>query len=74
MIETIWGVRVNKTVIKNFYNANGIKFVKVKAVYARALKNRQALTLERKKFAVVLGNIICAKKTLIHCDETTFTN
>ena len=43
-----------------------------KEVFAKAMRNRRELNEERKNFAVYIGNLLAAKRSLIYVDETTF--
>ena len=60
--------------LKGFYRANQVKFLRSKEVYKRALMRSEELDQARREFAELLGNIIAANKVVIYTDETTFTS
>ena len=60
------------TVLQRFYVANGVRYLRNKEVFAKAQRNRRELNEERKNFAVYIGNLLAAKRSLIYVDETTF--
>ena len=72
MIERLWQVRITFPVLQRFYAANKVDYKRNKEVFVKALKNRRELDEERKGFAIFLGNLLAAKKSLIYVDETTF--
>ena len=52
--------------------ANDVSYKRNKEVFAKALRNRRELNVERKEFALYIGNLLAAKRSLIYVDETTF--
>ena len=58
--------------LQRFYVANGVKYLRNKEVFTKALRNRRELDEERKGFALFIGNLLAAKRSLIYVDETTF--
>ena len=58
--------------LQRFYVANNVKYLRNKEVFQKALRNRVELGEERKGFALYIGNLLAAKKSLVYVDETTF--
>ena len=74
IIDRVWQQKINWATLINFYKAHKVKYLRSREVYSKALRNKAVLEPLRKEFAVLLANIMAAKKVIIYVDETTFTS
>ena len=74
IIKRVWNVGISATHLRRFYKQNRVGYRQAKQVFRFCNLNNDALTKERKAFAVTLGNLVVKKQAIIYSDESTFNN
>ena len=60
IIFRLWEVDTSAKTLACFYRHNNVTYKTTKQAYRRAIQNRAELEVDRREFAVLLGNVLCS--------------
>ena len=72
--KRVWGVYIAPSHLALFYRTNGVRLRQAKKVFRYVCMNNAALEVDRKAFALTMGNLMVRKRPIIYTDESTFSN
>ena len=71
MMDRLWNVKISFNTLQCFYKSHSLSYKSCKAVYRTYLERQPHLDAERRRFALLLANLLEKKVPIIYQDETT---